>query len=100
MKINLRNLALSACSLAAVSVQAYPPHEGGPHERDRSIIQCESKEHRPNRCSAGGPIRRVLIRHQHSHSPCIEGHSWGYTEHTIWVNSGCRASFEVIYRHH
>jgi hypothetical protein len=32
-----------------------------------------------------------------SGNQCREGSSWGYTNSHIWVNSGCRAHFQVFY---
>ena len=30
-------------------------------------------------------------------SDCVLGKSWGYTENFVWVDKGCRASFNIEY---
>ncbi len=38
---------------------------------------------------------QVRLSRQLSSTDCIEGQSWGYDRHGIWVDRGCRAEFTV-----
>lgn len=60
-----------------------------------SYINCSSNSYRYNTCSAPGRIMNAYVETKHSRSACIEGHSWGYSGSTIWVDKGCRATFAV-----
>lgn len=57
-------------------------------------IYCASDDGRRNWCPVGtrGGVR--LVR-QRSDSACLYGSTWGYDRKGIWVDSGCRADFEV-----
>lgn len=57
-------------------------------------ISCSSIHQRYTRCRTG-PAGRVWLAEQHSGSPCMEGRDWGSTGDGIWVNNGCRATFNV-----
>lgn len=60
-------------------------------------IVCESEHKRYQRCPADirGPVRLI---NQFSDAPCIQGRTWGYDRHSIWVDKGCRAEFEIAER--
>ncbi len=65
---------------------------GGAHAQD--TITCESQGNQRRTCSAdtrGG----VTLETQYSHSPCVEGQSWGHDRNNIWVSNGCRAEFRT-----
>ena len=62
-----------------------------------TTIRCESKGGRRD-CSFDEPIYRARLVRQLSVSSCDEGHDWGYTQHVLWVDHGCRADFEVAFR--
>ncbi len=84
-------------------------HPGGDHDRDdddryrRSngeygssiqAITCSSDDMRRHYCPAnthGG----VRLFKQHSDAVCREGDTWGYDDHGIWVDRGCRADFQT-----
>jgi len=58
----------------------------------RSTVKCSSKGHRRKVCQAdtsGG----VRLKKQHSRSSCRG--NWGYTANQIWVDNGCRATFQL-----
>ena len=47
-------------------------------------------------CAVSGPkIDRVRIVEQDSNAPCIMGQTWGWQDHYVWVNNGCRGVFEA-----
>ena len=57
-------------------------------------MSCFSDDMRRHVCTvdtAGG----VVLIHQKSDAKCIQGRSWGFDNHSIWVDHGCRAEFEV-----
>ena len=58
------------------------------------IVRCESTNSRRTWCrvDTGGGVR---IARQLSHTPCIEGSSWGSNDRGVWVSNGCRADFAV-----
>ncbi len=58
------------------------------------VIRCESQDGRVRECPTGG--RQVVLERQLSRSACIEGRSWGYGRHGIWVAQGCRADFRIV----
>lgn len=69
-------------------------HRGRRSATVSEFVRCESHDGRSNRCRAdtrGG----VEVVRQLSHSPCIRGQNWGWTEHGIWVSGGCRAEFRT-----
>jgi len=58
------------------------------------IVTCSSDDmgHRDCRVETRGGVR--LVR-QRSEAECVFGRTWGYDRHSIWVDRGCRADFEV-----
>ena len=60
-------------------------------------ITCESQQERNTVCTTLQPGSSVTMVEQLSHSPCVEGRSWGSNEGHIWVSGGCRAVFDVRY---
>ncbi len=67
------------------------PGNGGP----RGVITCSSnnggRQYCPAQISRGG----VRLAQQLSGSPCVQGSTWGYDNGGIWVDRGCRASFQI-----
>ena len=84
----------SGCRADFVAGGAYAGG-GGWHDNNGNgrIIECNSRDYRPARCSAeierGASIERVLG------GECIQGRTWGWDRKSIWVNDGCRARFRV-----
>jgi hypothetical protein len=66
--------------------------------RERVTIECSSDGYRYETCHVGEGIIDVRLVRQISNSACNEGRSWGYTYDSIWVDQGCRATFEVVLR--
>lgn len=65
----------------------------GPGAAARTL-RCESERDRLRECEIprGAGVRLIS---RLSDSPCIQGRTWGYDRHMIWVDNGCRAVFEV-----
>jgi hypothetical protein len=57
-------------------------------------VTCSSDDmgRRDCRVETRGGVR--LVR-QRSDAECVFGRTWGYDRHSIWVDRGCRADFEV-----
>lgn len=55
-------------------------------------LTCASDDGRRHLCPANtsGGVRMV---NQRSGSPCVQGATWGYDRHGVWVDRGCRADF-------
>lgn len=66
----------------------------GPGPGDPMRLLCESVEGRRAECPVPGAGRVVLVR-QLSRAPCTRGQSWDVIDGRIWVDSGCRAEFEL-----
>lgn len=64
---------------------------------NRKLIKCESLDRRARRCDGetGSGVRMVK---QLSRTECVEGRSWGFDAHGVWVEGGCRAEFELDFR--
>jgi hypothetical protein len=61
-------------------------------------IACESEDERYQYCPLGGVVGEVRLIKQFSRKPCIQGTSWGYDRHGIWVDKGCRGEFAIYER--
>ena len=62
-------------------------------------VRCESISSRTSYCRADTYGGQVRITRQLSHSPCLEGRSWGSNSRGVWVSNGCRAEFAISSRH-
>ena len=60
------------------------------------IINCSSVGFKYSSCPTNGYVSRVILRQQLSKSACTYGQSWGFDSQTIWVDRGCRGTFETI----
>lgn len=58
-------------------------------------VLCESHDYQYARCYAGGHIGNARVYDKHSNAACIYGRSWGIQNDYLWVDDGCRATFEV-----
>jgi Protein of unknown function (DUF3011) len=56
-------------------------------------ITCSSSNNRRNTCDF--PSRNVTLSRQISGARCIQGQSWGWDNHAIWVDRGCGAEFTI-----
>ncbi len=61
---------------------------------DGSVIRCESRDNRTERCAVGGGGDIRLVR-QLSSNACVRGRNWGTDSRGIWVSGGCRAEFSI-----
>jgi hypothetical protein len=68
---------------------------GGSGTVDRFEFNCASKDERYRECQLPIDGRARLVKRK-SDSPCIEGSSWGQKGDRVWVDRGCRATFEVV----
>lgn len=59
------------------------------------VVRCESQDNRQKYCELDGRYNRVRLVKQLSKSPCIQGQTWGSDSRGIWVENGCRGTFEV-----
>lgn len=59
-----------------------------------NVVQCESEHDKRVSCemNTGGVVK---IKQQLSKTRCVEDENWGITKHTVWVDKGCRAVFEL-----
>jgi Protein of unknown function (DUF3011) len=56
---------------------------------------CASKDERYRECQLPIDGRARLVKRR-SDAPCTEGRSWGQKGDRVWVDRGCRATFEVV----
>lgn len=71
-------------------------YQGGDNNRRAGIqaVTCSSDDMNRHYCAAdtrGG----VRLYKQLSDARCQEGSTWGYDDHGIWVDRGCRADFQT-----
>ena len=113
--------AAAIAGLALVAAGAYAVHEQ--HEKDQRerhyddyydyepndhdlhyyqnrgqrnlIVTCESVNDRYNYCRAPIHHSHVRLLRRHSNSGCEFHRDWGYDRRGIWVEHGCRATFEI-----
>ena len=64
------------------------------NDYDGSVVRCESRDNRTERCAVGGGGDIRLVR-QLSSNACVRGRNWGTDSRGIWVSGGCRAEFSV-----
>jgi hypothetical protein len=85
MKRLSRFLAIT-CSVGIVAAGALATF-------DQRRITLESEGRREyRRVDHDGYVR---LSRRLSDKPCVQGRSWGYDRNGIWVDHGCRATFEV-----
>ncbi|GAA0905325.1 hypothetical protein GCM10009552_11570 [Rothia nasimurium] len=69
------------------------------HGRDRGEskgLSCASYENAYRRCEVDGRLLKVRLRERLSVSECEYGRSWGWSRHSVWVDKGCRADFDIL----
>lgn len=64
---------------------------------ERDYVTCESHGYNYRECGSYKirQIDRVRLVRQHSKTFCQRGRNWGANRWGIWVDGGCRATFEV-----
>jgi Protein of unknown function (DUF3011) len=93
MKLAIRT-GVVCVALVALGLVPRPAHA---QRGDSQLVRCLSDDEQRHLCDL--PFRRindVRVEQQISGSPCIQGRSWGFDEHTLWVDRGCRAEFRVF----
>src|SRR5262245_23831159 len=57
-------------------------------------VACSSNDGKRNECPAD--LRGYTVRNvdQSSRTECVVGRNWGYTDRGVWVDDGCRATFQ------
>ena len=74
-------------------------HSSSRHYHDRynrnELVNCESHSRDYNYCRASVRNHRVRLLRQHSNRSCRFGESWGYDYGGIWVDNGCKGTFEI-----
>ena len=61
-----------------------------------ATVSCSSNGYHYAECPTGvQSIRWIRLLHQDSSAACIEGSSFGYYDNTVWVDDGCRGTFQV-----
>jgi hypothetical protein len=78
-----------------------------PNDRDLSHYQqrydrnetlgCDSINDGYDYCRATIRNAHVRLLRQYSQSACRFGEDWGYDARGVWVDNGCRATFEIEY---
>ena len=74
----------------------FPIPHPGPGTGLKQLISCGSFLDMYTECRVEGRIQRVLLRRKHSNSACRLGVDYGYSFNTLWVDNGCRATFDVF----
>ena len=62
-------------------------------------ITCKSKDYHQTNCKLDRPAH-VRLSKQISTRDCVQGKTWDYDRHNIWVDDGCAAKFAVNYNEH
>lgn len=78
--------------------QPHPGYPPPPPDYGRiEYYRCDS--YGPNnyyQCYIGYGNRSVRLIQQHSWESCVYGRSYGIMSDRIWVNHGCKATFEIV----
>lgn len=78
-----------------------PPYGGnrpGPGQGQYlGTVTCRSEGGRQQVCPADIGRNRVELARKISKAACIQGQTWGYDEHAVWVSNGCRGEFAVVH---
>lgn len=81
--------AAAACGFAFSSAT----HAEDYRDADYKSVTCESTDGHRKQCSAD--LRGYTVRDvdQASRTECVVGRNWGYDDRGVWVDDGCRATF-------
>lgn len=76
----------------------YGDHHGpGYGDYGSEFVRCDSINRRYNECYFDTfRVRNVRLYRQHSKAMCARGRDFGVQRGVIWVQNGCRATFEII----
>lgn len=70
-------------------------HHNDRYDRGHQLVTCESHNNQYSYCRANIRHAHVRLVRQHSSSSCRFHEDWGYNRSGIWVENGCRATFEI-----
>ncbi|UXR64722.1 DUF3011 domain-containing protein [Bdellovibrio bacteriovorus] len=71
----------------------YPPGGNARYE----YVNCESWNYNYQECYIGAyGVRSIRIYNVFSYDACLYNQTFGFYNDRIWVNRGCRATFEVL----
>ena len=88
----LRRIAVAA--MVSLSVSSMVPEPGLAQAQALALVTCESSGSLRT-CPAATTWRGARLVKQLSKAPCLQGESWGFDRHGIWVDKGCRGTFEA-----
>ena len=88
----LRNRALAIVSCTTILLAI--PGVARAQIDARGMVTCQSSG-ALTRCSAGSSWRGARLVKQISQAPCLQDKSWGFDGRGIWVDRGCRGTFEA-----
>ncbi len=91
--MNIHRIVASVSAAALVGTVALAQGRLG-----RDEVRVHVKSERYGRNHKDVVNRGVRLVRQTSQSPCVQGRSWGYTGHRIWVDKGCEGDFAYIPR--
>ncbi len=60
-------------------------------------VKLQSKDYKPLTAEFSRPIKDVQVEKQLSKTKCQKGITWGFSGNKLWVRSGCRAEFKVLF---
>jgi hypothetical protein len=89
---SLRRAVVAAIVSCAV-VALFPGH-GLAQVQPLALVTCESSGSLRT-CPAATTWRGARLVTQLSKAPCLQGQSWGVDRRGIWVDKGCRGTFEA-----
>jgi DUF3011 family protein len=70
------------------------PARGYAQVQALGVVTCESSGSRKV-CPAAMSWRGARLVKQISKTPCLQGQNWGFDRSSIWVDKGCRGTFEA-----
>lgn len=97
MRQGLRSAVVLAATLGCGGCALWPGGSDPPAAATNqapALLRCASRDNRRYYCQADTGQGVRLVR-QLSPAECIQGSSWGYDGHGVWVAGGCRGEFVV-----
>ncbi|MEK2688432.1 DUF3011 domain-containing protein [Bdellovibrio sp. GT3] len=65
-------------------------------EPEVEYMDCDSEDNKYNECWVNGRgVRSIRLYSKNSRSECVANKSFGFKGSVIWVDKGCRATFEI-----
>ena len=89
---SLRRIVVAA--IVSCPVIAILPARGLAQVQPLALVTCESSG-ALRICPAATTWRGARLVKQISKTPCLQGENWGFDRRGIWVDKGCRGTFEA-----